>query len=329
MTDDERERAFKAALRKLTRGNTDLQRNTRDEIVRQLKAALAKIEATLGAAPTDYQLWSLPRLMAEIRQVLNEFGDSAAAQISTAAGRAWQLGADTVDTPFAAAGVGIRAVLPAISTRQLLAMRAFATDRIKDIAVQAMNKINTELGLVVIGAQAPGNAVGAVRNILGEPSRARATTIVRTSLGQVFSVAGFNRMQDAAARVPGLQKQWRRSGKVHPRLHHFIADGQIRDVDKPFELRPLGQSPVHLMYPLDPKAPAGEVINCGCVSLPYMAGWANLQNALSQPGRSNAPVADNLDAGPTMSELLDRQPASAPVARSTASTSRRSKEPQS
>lgn len=307
MTDAERERAFRAALREVTRGNTDLQRHTRDEIVKMLKEALARVEATLAAAPTDYQQWSLPRLVAEIRQILTEFGETAAAQISTAAGSAWTLGADAVERPLEAAGMQIRAVLPSLSVRQLLAMRAFATDRIKDISVQAMNKINTELGLVVIGSQAPSNAVTAVRQILGEPSRARANTIVRTSLGQVFSVAGAQRMKDAAARVPGLQKQWRRSGKVHPRLHHFIADGQIRDIEEAFQLRPLGKSPVLLMHPHDPKAPAAEVINCGCVSLPYMASWK-----MSQPERSKAAVAGNLEAGPSLQKLLAREPATQP-----------------
>ena len=76
-----------------------------------------------------------------------------------------------------------------------------------------------------------------------------------------FSVATQERQTQAAEILPGLKKQWRRSGKVHSRTAHDLADGQIVDVDKPFMV-----GGVPLMYPRDPKAPAKETINCGCVS---------------------------------------------------------------
>jgi hypothetical protein len=42
-------------------------------------------------------------------------------------------------------------------------MRAFMVDRIKDIGLDGANKIIAELGLVVIGARSPSEAIGAVR----------------------------------------------------------------------------------------------------------------------------------------------------------------------
>lgn len=293
----EEERRFKAELREVLRGRTALQRDTNAEIVRLLKQALSRIEMTLGAQPTDYQQWSLPQLAREIRQALDAFGDTASASMAAAANSAWQIGQDVVLLPLAAGGVQIVGAW-AIDTRQLTAMRTFMTDRIKDIGVAAANKINAELGMVVIGTQTPADAIGKVRHILGEPSRSRATTIVRTELGRVFSVASHESLQEAVPLVPGLQKQWRRSGKRYPRLHHDLADGQIRDVDKPFTLTPLGRPQVRVMYPHDPKAPASETINCGCVSLPYKADWN-----VAHRGRKPGGIRD-LDPGPPIRELI-------------------------
>lgn len=49
---------------------------------------------------------------------------------------------------------------------------------------------------------------------------------MRTELGRAFSAAAQERMEAASKIVPGLKKQWRRSGKLHPRIHHDLADGR-------------------------------------------------------------------------------------------------------
>ena len=72
-------------------------------------------------------------------------------------------------------------------------------------------------------------------------------------------------MEQAAKVLPGLKKQWRRSGKLRSRIAHDAVDGQIRETGKPFSVG--GAS---LMYPRDPAGPAAETINCGCQSLPWM-----------------------------------------------------------
>lgn len=255
----------------ILRGETAMLANTRDEIVRLLKVADERIRVILAGQPTDYQLWSLPRLQQEIKQTLAQFGDNAAVKISNATGQAWELGAASIVEPLRAGGVLTQgALFQSIDPRQLLAMRAFATERIKNIAIEAANKINAELGLVVIGSQGPSDAIGAVTRILGVESRARATTIVRTSLGQVFQVAANERIGGVAAKVPGLKKQWHKSGKIHPRLNHAAIDKQVQEVNQPFILN---DGALKMMFPLDPAAPAGQVINCTCRMSSYMANW--------------------------------------------------------
>lgn len=110
---------------------------------------------------------------------------------------------------------------------------------------------------------------------LGTDSARRATTIVRTEVSRAFAVAADARLAQAAEKVPGLQKQWRRSGKIHSRWTHDLMDGQVVDAGKPFRVPSLEGGFDLMQYPHDPAAPAGQVINCGCVALPYRAQWAN------------------------------------------------------
>jgi hypothetical protein len=308
MTPAERTRAFNRARARIVRDKTGLMRATREDLVAMLRSAQRAIVEVMAAQPSDFERWSLPPLEREVRRALAEFGDQGGARISSAAARAWQLGEDLVDAPIEAAGVRVAGVLARIDTRQLTAMRGFMVNRIKDIGAEAANSISAELGLVVIGARSPSEAIGAVTEILGESSRGRATSIVRTELGRAFSSASQLRMAAAAEKLPGLKKQWRRSGKLHPRLHHDLADGQIVDVDQPFVLKPFGKPAVHLMYPRDPAAPAGETINCGCESIPYMESWD-----VSSPGRK--PGSPMIDDSESVSDILDRP---APARRSRA-----------
>lgn len=317
LTPAARDRAFRQAVTQALRGRTSLLRGTRDEIVALLKAAQRAIAEILADAPSDYERWSLPRLEADVRRVLAEFGDKGGARLTAAAGKAWEQGGALVDAPFQAAlpEARVEAVLQRVSAAQLNAMRAFMTGRIKDVGVEAANRINAELGLVVIGARSQHEAIGAVRSILGEGARARATTIVRTELGRVFSVAGQARLEQIAERVPGAQKKWRASGKIRPRLHHDIIDGQVRDIDKPFDLTPFGRPRVQLMHPHDPKAPAAETINCGCISVPHFAsfrapGFKPLTRAehLARRGLPPDPARPGLEHdGDTLQDVLDRQ----------------------
>lgn len=271
MTEDESRKAFERAIRANVGRRTRLMQDTRAEVVRLLNAARDKINATLAAQPSDYQQWQLPQLVREIERAIAELNNATGTAIGGSADRAWELGRDLVDEPLEAGGIRVAGIAPRLDTRQLLAMRAFMTDRIKDIGIAAANKINSELGLVVIGAQTPSEAVTAVTQILGETSRTRAITIIRTELGRAYSAAAQQRMEQASRFVKGLRKQWRRSGKLHPRPHHDAAHGQVQDVDKHFLLK---GGAVKILFPRDPAAAVGETINCGCLSVPFKASWA-------------------------------------------------------
>lgn len=277
-SDQSRDSAFAKERTEVLKDRTSSQAGTRDEIVRLLQLGLDRIAGQLASNTTEWQAWALPRLQQDIERVMAEVNGQVTRTMISASDQSIQQGIDLVDQPLLAASIALP--LQRVSVPQLEAMRLFMTDRIRDVTAEMVSAINTQLGLVLIGGQSSAQAVFNIREVLGEKINERASTIVRTELGRVFSVATNERLLQSAEYLPGLMKQWRRSGKVRSRIRHDLTDGQVQPLNKPFVIGLRKADPdnanvigIRMMFPHDPKAPAGEVINCGCIVQPWMADW--------------------------------------------------------
>lgn len=307
-TERERAVAFRQKRAEIQRSKIALFRNTRQSIIDLLNEAHERILAQLAGLGQFDEFFpvglDLARLEQAVRIALTEFGVEAGQTVSRDIGQAWQLGHDLVDHPLQAGGFSIEAIAPSIDTNQLRAMRAFTTNRIRGASTDMVDRINRTLGLTLIGAQTPGNAVAQVSDIIQRGGRARAIAIVRTELGRAFATATQERLEQVAKVVPGMQKQWRRSGKIHSRLVHDAIDGQVRDVDESFEV--WNKRKINLKFPRDPKAPIGEVINCGCDSLPYREEW-EVRNKGKRPFTEREledPKKQQLDKGVPIQKIV-------------------------
>lgn len=200
------------------------------------------------------------------------FACGAATGLST--GAKAQPVASTATAQVAAGGLGVEMRLAALDTRVLAAMRTFGHERLNNVAAEAISKIGQQLGLVTIGSVTPFAAIKAVQQLLGNDTPRRASTIVVAEVSRAFAVASQERLVQAAPLVPGLGKQWRRSGKIHSRWSHDLMDGQVVDADKPFLVPNPGGGIDKMQCPHDPKAPVEQVVNCGCVALPFLKSWA-------------------------------------------------------
>lgn len=269
MTDRERAERFAREREARLKAGIRIQRDTSGEVRRLLLAAQREIMQVLAGQPSDYRRWQLTELQRQVARILATINAPASDLVGAGLAASWEAGAALIDAPLLAAGVDLSASLVALDMRNLVAMQSFATDRIKDVSARVANRINDQLGRTMMGLQTPWEAAEKVSGLIQEGGMRRANTIVRDNLGRAYSVATQQRQEQAAAVVPGMQKQWRRSGKLHSRYEHDAIDGQVQDVDKPF-LLPNG---VTLMHPRDPAGPIGETINCGCTSLPFMAHW--------------------------------------------------------
>lgn len=267
------QKRFEAALQQRLAERARLVLGTQQSVMEMLQAAQAQIIAQLATQPADWAQWQLTRLRDQISTILTATGQQAGAAIDLALRDAWQQGEDIVDKPLAAAGHAIELRLGALDTRVLAAMRTFGHERLNNVAAEAIGKIGQQLGLVTIGSVTPFAAIKAVQQLLGNETPRRATTIVVTEVSRAFAVAADERLVQAAPLVPGLGKQWRRSGKVHSRWTHDLMDGQVVDAGKPFKVPNPGGGIDLMQCPHDPKAPVEQVVNCGCVSLPWLKSW--------------------------------------------------------
>ena len=96
----------------------------------------------------------------------------------------------------------------------------------------------------------------------------RTCTIARTEGHRVQQEATHHCQQKAKSKGADVVKQWDSTLDGNTRPWHMDADGQIAEIDQPFEV--MGEQ---LMYPSDPAGSARNVINCRCCSL-QRAKWA-------------------------------------------------------
>lgn len=275
MTPAERERAFQRERRRQIKRYVNADRKTAAEVEKILENGEKRIRAEIGEANlSEFQSWQLPNLQQSIDTAMADVAAILSEKATAAVNETFAIGVDLIEKPIASGGIAIQAMMPDVDLRKLMAIRAFTIDRMKDVSTEAAQKIKSQIGLIMIGAQSPGAAVDTVSTII-KGGRTRARTTVRHQMGMAFSIATQERQTQAQKYLPGLKKQWRRSGKLHSRIAHDLADGQIVDVDEPFIVNGL-----ELMFPRDPKAPLEEVLNCGCVQIPYMESWD-----VRQPGR--------------------------------------------
>ena len=262
-------KTFEAERKKQLKRFTDSVRRINADIDDFLKKARQEIKMRLAEAPSDYQTWALTNVQKDIERVAEELKSELQSAGTAGFDTAINIGAAVVDEPLKSAfNYDLNARVQMASTEQIKAMRSFLTDRLADVGEQVKKKINEQLGLCLIGAQNPFQAAREIATHLGTNGRSRARRIVNTELGRAFSVATQERLKQAQEAGLKIKKQWRRSGKIHSRLTHDLADGQVVDADKPFIV-----GGVKMMYPRDPTAPVSETINCGCVCLPYMDDW--------------------------------------------------------
>jgi hypothetical protein len=267
VTPQQRHAAFlREQTRQLAAWNAERRAGAGD-VMRILKKADAKVQGILKNAPTDWQGYQKSALQRAIERAMEE----TALELKKAAGlhqnRAFAFGRASLDSPLGAAGFKVELLAPVINTGQLSAMRTFMTGRMENIAARAVRKINDQLGLVMAGAQDPTAAMNSI-SVLLQGDRGRALTVMRTEIGRAYSVAAQESMEASSRVNPGLKKQWRMSGKIRRRPTHEAAHGQIRNINKPFDIG--GEE---LMFPRDPNGSLGNTINCGCLHVAHMGSW--------------------------------------------------------
>lgn len=255
-----KERAFRKKVNALIKNAGALEDQAVKRVIKLLDVARRDVAATV--ASTEWQAYYLPQMKAATERALETFAGQYGVVLRDAQREFWETGIEMVDLPLRT--IGIAAAIPEIDVTALSIMQGYSSDLVTNLSKSAIQKINQELTLGIMGQKSPYEVMQAVGRNLKDKSvfksiAARADTIIRTETGRVLEMAGQARKEAAAKVVPGLQKQWfyGHSPKM-PRLAHLVIDGQIRDVDQPFDVG--GEK---LMYPRDPAGSAANTIRCG------------------------------------------------------------------
>ncbi len=251
------------------------------KILKILNATRREILADV--ASTEWEAYYQPKIRAAIEDQMLNFVNKAREMIGAGQIDMWSSGAAMTEGILSAAGISV--MMPVLPTSLLNQLKDFSATKIQGLSKAALERVNTELVLGMTGGKTPYDVMQAIGRNLKNPgiftsTAARAEVIVREEYGRTFSAARQERMMQAKARVPGLQKIWRHAGHPKiPRESHLAAHGQVVDIDEPFLVG--GE---RLMYPRDPAGSPENTINCGCQSLPHKEEWG-IQEAVLKHGR--------------------------------------------
>jgi len=264
-----RQQQFAAKLDELRKRSRALPPKARQEIVDLLEEAKKKIIAEVATLdPNSFTAAQRTALKVSIDRALAQFRAQATEKVNQLQAAAAVIGVQSVDEPLAASGIG-DASLGQVSASTLSIAQGYTADLITGLSADASAKVNSAISRAFLGGQGMSDIIRQVSLALGKdsPTAGRAITIANNEILRVQSIATQSRMEDLAERHPDLQKEWLHIPAARvPRVGHIIADGQVVDVDKPFNVE--GED---LMYPRDPNGSPENTINCHCLSRPYIA----------------------------------------------------------
>lgn len=263
-----RQRDFEAERKRQARELLTTDRTTQETVKRLLRQAQGEIASRLSSQPSDYQLWQLGELIQFVQAISRELGADLAKAAGSGLKTSHAAGVALVDAPLLAAGIRIAEPLGYTAVTQLDALKGFMTHKMEGVSSNLAGQINDRLGLVVIGAQTPFEAIKGIDDIITGGQR-RAETIVRTEVGRAYSMATHERQKEAREIVPDLKRVWQSSARLHARTSHALLDGVVAEIDEPWQLL----NGTRILFPRDPAAPPAETINCGCLVLPHRESW--------------------------------------------------------
>ena len=266
------QRLLKAKEQKILDGTVAI-KGLLTEVQKQIVAELAAVSGD------SYAAYHLKQNLASIERYLQGFESSAQTELGKLIDEAWELGGDL---PFQAAVAGglSTTAFGHIPGTLLESFKDFSAHKISGVSSAAFDRIRGELSLGILGQKTPHQVTQAIAGTLQSPGvfksiGERAEIITQVEMGRAYSQASQLGMEQAASSVPALKKQWWHAGHPKmPRQNHLKLHGQIQPVGQKFLLGSLA-----IMFPRDPKAPASEVIRCGCDMVPWHDAWGR-DNAL-------------------------------------------------
>lgn len=255
----------------------DTEEEVLKELGKQYEAALSQINEKIKLLQADeltqskaYQLQYQQALKGQIEGILEKLHGDEYSTIQSYLSEAYKDG--FIGTMYSLAGQGIPLIMP---IDQAAAVKAILTDsKISEGLYKALGVDTKELKTAIRQEITRGIATGQsyadiARNVanVSKAPLARAKTIVRTEGHRVQQASAMDAQRAAKEKGADVVKQWDSTLDGRTRTPHRHLDGQIREIDEPFEVGGMkAQAPGYFGDP-------AEDCNCRCVSL-TRARWA-------------------------------------------------------
>ncbi len=255
-----KETEFQKKMKELIEKAGKLEDGTVRKTLNTLNQARKEIAAEI--ASTDWDIFHQRQLTEAVERAMVDFAEQAGVDLKTRQKEFFDLGIARADLPLEAMEIAVPDVM--INIQALRIAQEYSAELIGGLSKDAVKKINREIISGIMGQKTPFEVMKTIGRNLNDPSvfssiSARAETITRTEMGRIFEASTQMRLEEAKDILGGkVKKQWISSGKPTGRPAHQIINGQIREVDEPFDVA--GEQ---LMYPGDPAGSAWNTINCG------------------------------------------------------------------
>ncbi|MHB8958478.1 MAG: phage minor head protein [Candidatus Limnocylindrales bacterium] len=275
MTDNpRRERAVRAAY-KVEHDLYGAENRTLAEIRDELEHARKHAIATLATAQKDWQIAQAQALLKEIEREMGAWAKAASSATTGRLGEVADLGVEQVVASLrSGGGLGFSIGAGPMIGRDFVAV-AYQTlpDLITNVSADLVKQVGSVLRQAVLAQETPLDAMHRIGTLAGKGAFAsafeRGEAIVRTEYGRIAQTANYAALSELARDNAGLRKEWSAVVDGRTRPSHARASGQVRDVEKPFDV---GGWPA--LYPHDPRLPASESVGCRCISVATSADWA-------------------------------------------------------
>lgn len=220
------------------------------------------------------------QLKDEIDRLLGQFAVRAARELAINEEQFARMGLEFTEDMLKARGIKPSAKL-SISPELVENAAERSADLIRSLTQAQLGRANEIINVGVISGRSVFEVADEMSGAFGK-SLAQMEAIARTEMLGIHSQVEMAQLLDMTNTFPGLHKQWVSVGDDRTRLGHLLsadeggAHMQTVPVNEPFRVpltvtvkgrEELGEVE-DMMYPRDPAASPGNVINCRCTMVP-------------------------------------------------------------
>ena len=150
----------------------------------------------------------------------------------------------------------------------------------KGLTNNALQNINNELDLAVLGQKSASEVIANIGKNLDDPSvfgtlAKRAQVIFQTEVKRIQNITTSDRISQSLQQVSDMGKKWIHSHIGVPRPGHLMLDGVVIKADEQFELVGADGEIYYVDSPHDPMLPVSEVAGCRCTIVPVVMRFEN------------------------------------------------------